>query len=58
MDYAVESIRNRELAEYYRTMAKFTSEEGLRAHYKIITEGYDRLAEYEARIARNLRDLH
>ena len=55
MNYEAEAERHRELAEHYRAMAQYTTEESLRAHYRIIAEGYAKLADNEARLARNLK---
>jgi hypothetical protein len=39
------------MAEHYRAMAQYTTEDSLRAHYREIAEGYAKLADNEARIA-------
>jgi len=55
MDYAVEAERHRCMAEELRTMADYTPHESLRLHYPEIAEVYDRLANNEDQVARNLK---
>jgi hypothetical protein len=54
MDYAEEAERHRRLAEEYRTMADYETDDGIRVQYRKLAEVYDALAENEARVARNL----
>ena len=58
MDYAKEAERHRIVAEEYRTMADCTTVESLRVHYRKLAEDYDRLADDEAQVARNLKISH
>jgi hypothetical protein len=55
MDYMEEAERHRKLAEEYRTMAECTTEDSLRIHYRNIAQDYEKLADNEAQIARNIR---
>jgi hypothetical protein len=55
MDYAVEAERHRYMAEEYRTMADCATDDGLRIQYRKLAEDYERLADNEARVARNLK---
>jgi hypothetical protein len=51
VDYARETDKHREIAEWYRTMANSVAELSLRARYFELAEAYDRLAEVELRLA-------
>jgi hypothetical protein len=53
MDYDAEAKRHREMAEEYRTMAECARDDGLRVHYRKLSEVYDGLAKNEDQVARN-----
>ena len=55
LDYPAEAARHRRVAEEFRAMAAYTTDDGLRAAYTQLASGYDALADNEDRMANNFR---
>ena len=49
------SEKHRAMAEGYRTLARCAADEGLKVHYRELAKAYDRLADNEARVDRDIK---
>ena len=55
-EYAAEAARHRKMAEEYRTLAWFATDDGLCTSYRKLADAYDALADHEDRLARNFNN--
>jgi|tagenome__1003787_1003787.scaffolds.fasta_scaffold20903693_2 hypothetical protein len=55
MDFGAEAKKHRAMAERYRTMAMSAADEGLMVQYRELAKAYDRLADNEIRVDRDIK---